>query len=328
MYTYKQVIYMNNPFPLSFDNKRYQTWNYYLQTTFHQKVAKVPINAFFTCPNRDGTKGIGGCAFCSGQGSGDFPIDPVHNLLEQYNLRKEIMEHKWPNCGKMVYFQAYTNTYAKIDTLRTLYEPFIEKEDVIGICIGTRPDCIDNDCLQYIQEMSQKKEVWVELGLQTIHDTTAQAMNRCSSYQEFLDCVHQLSKTNAKICVHIINGLPNETKEMMLETIEALAKLPIHAIKIHMLHIIKDSTLGKLYEQQPWELLSLEQYVDIVIEQLERLPQNIILQRLTGDGMEDSLLAPMWTKKKTIVLNEIDKEMVRRNTWQGKKVYYETSNDN
>ena len=310
---------MNNPFPYSFDNKRYQTWNYYLQTTFQTKVAKVPINAYFTCPNRDGTKGIGGCTFCSGQGSGDFPIDPQKDLLLQFEQRKTIMENKWPNCAKMVYFQAYTNTYAPLETLKQLYQPFVEKEDVIGICIGTRSDCLTQECIDYLQEITKQKEVWIELGLQTIHDTTAKQINRCSTYQEFLDAVNKLSKTDIKVCVHIINGLPNETKEMMLETVQALAKLPIHALKIHMLHIIDGSLMAKEYKQNPWPLLSIEDYVEIVVDQLELLPQNIILQRLTGDGMEDILLAPMWTKKKTIVLNEIDKEMVRRDTYQGKK---------
>ena len=311
---------MNNPFPLSLDNKRYQTWNYYLQTTFHTKVAKVPINAYFTCPNRDGSKGIGGCTFCSGQGSGDFPINPVKDLLLQFEQRKEVMEHKWPNCQKMVYFQAYTNTYAPLETLKQLYQPFVDKDDVIGICIGTRSDCLSQECIDYLADIANKKEVWVELGLQTIHDTTSKQINRCSTYQEFEEAVQKLAKTNIKICVHIINGLPNETKEMMLETVKTLAKLPIHALKIHMLHIIDGSLMAKDYKQNPWPLLTLEEYIDIVIEQLEHLPQHIILQRLTGDGMEDILLAPMWTKKKTIVLNEIDKEMVRRNTYQGKKV--------
>lgn len=310
----------DNPFPYSLDNKRYQTWNYYLKTQFQQKVAKVPIHAYFTCPNRDGTKGYHGCSFCSMQGSGDFPVDPTKDLMEQFYRRREIMRHKWPDCKTMAYFQSFTNTYAPLETLKKIYDPFMQKDDIIGICIGTRPDCLGQECIDYLAELAKEKEIWIELGLQTIHETTAKAINRGCSYDEFLTAIDRLSHTNLHICVHIINGLPQETKEMMLETVEALAKLPIHALKIHMLHIIEGSTMALQYRQSPWELLSLEEYVDIVIEQLERLPQTMILQRLTGDGMEDLLIAPKWTLKKTIVLNEIDKEMVRRNTWQGKKV--------
>lgn len=314
------VIQMNkNPFPYSLDNKRYQTWNYYLKQQFGHKVAKVPIHAYFTCPNRDGTKGYGGCSFCSAQGSGDFPVDPSHDLMNQFQMRSEVMKRKWPNCYTMAYFQSFTNTYAPLDTLKKIYDPFMEKEDIVGICIGTRPDCLSQECVNYLAELATKKEIWVELGLQTIHEQTAQALNRGCTYTEFLDAIERLSHTNIHICVHIINGLPNETKQMMLETVEALAKLPIHALKIHMLHIVDGSQMAVDFKKQPWSLLTREEYVDIVIEQLELLPPTIILQRLTGDGMEDLLLGPAWTQKKTIVLNEIDKEMVRRNTWQGKK---------
>jgi len=318
---------MNTPFNYTLDSKRYHTWNYYLRNRFQSKVAKVPLDAFFTCPNRDGKLAYGGCHFCSAQGSGEFPSEFESNLQKQFDTRYKVMSAKWPNCKAMAYFQAFTNTYADIDTLKRIFKPFVDNEQILGLCIGTRTDCIDDMCLEYLDEISNKKEVWIEFGLQSIHDTTTDAMNCHHNYEQFLDTISRLSKTSCKICVHLLNGLPNETAEMMIDSAKAISKLPIHAIKIHMLHIIKGSRLASDYISKPWGLLSMEEYVSIVVKQLEVIPENIIIQRLTGDGMEDSLIAPIWTKKKTIVLNNIDKEMVKLNTWQGKEFNNETPNN-
>ncbi|MCF0112042.1 MAG: TIGR01212 family radical SAM protein [Erysipelotrichaceae bacterium] len=310
---------MNNPFPYSLDNKRYLTWNYYLQKTYGCKVAKVPLDARFTCPNRDGTKGFGGCTFCSAQGSGDFPTGYTEDLMEQFSARYEVMKHKWPDCKAIVYFQAYTNTYAPLKTLKKIYEPFLSVKDVVAISIATRADCLSDEVIGYLDWLGTKTDIWVELGVQSVHEKTAVLTNRGHSHEETVRVIEKLKNTSVHVCVHVINGFPWETREMMTETVRQLAKLPVDAMKIHMLHILKDSAMGRQYEKEPFALLTREEYVSLVVDQLELLPETMILQRLTGDGMADDLLAPMWTKKKTIVLNEIDKEMVRRNTVQGRR---------
>lgn len=312
------VIKLKNPFPYSLDNKRYQTWNYYLQKTFHHKVYKVPLNGGFTCPNRDGKVAVGGCTFCSSSGSGDF-IAKEDDLLKQYELGRIMMEKKWPNGKAIAYFQSYTNTYGSLEKIKACIEPFLNRDDIVAVSIATRADCLEEDVLEYLQTCTRLKEIWIELGLQTIHDETAKHINRGHSYSDFLIGLNKLKKTDCKICVHLMNGLPNETKEMMIETAREVGKLPIHAVKIHMLHLIKGTKMETEYQLSPFAILSREEYVDIVVSQLEVFPKEIIIQRLTGDGMLESLVAPLWTIKKTIVLNEIDKEMVRRDTWQGKK---------
>ncbi len=312
------MIILKNPFPYSLDNKRYQTWNYYLQQRFHHKVYKVPLNGGFTCPNRDGKVAIGGCTFCSNSGSGDF-IAKEEDLLKQFELGRIMMEKKWPNGKAIAYFQSFTNTYGPLKKIKACIDPFLKRDDIVAISIATRADCLEDDVIEYLQSCTKIKEIWVELGLQTIHDQTADRINRGHSYADFLHGVNKLKQTNCKICVHLMNGLPDETKEMMIQTAKEVGKLDIHAVKIHMLHLIKGTKMEQEYQQDPFPILTREEYVDIVIGQLEVLPKEIIIQRLTGDGVLESLVAPHWTIKKTIVLNEIDKEMVRRDTWQGKK---------
>lgn len=308
---------MNNPFPFSNDNKRYYTMNYYFKQKYHTKVAKIPLNAGFTCPNRDGTKGIGGCTFCSSMGSGDSILCFDESLKKQYDEGLLRMQKKWPKCLGFAYFQSYSNTYADLDVLKKIYDPFLENPEIKGICIATRADCLNNEIIQYLN--SSDKEIWLELGLQSIHEETMKRCNRKHSTKLVFDWVDQLKNTNIKSCVHIINGLPYETKEDMLETVKEIAKHQPDGIKIHMLHLIKDTQMAKEYEKNSFHILTLEEYVDIVVDQLELLPQNCIIERLTGDGLAKDLIEPKWTTKKTIVVNEIDKLMVKRNTWQSKK---------
>lgn len=303
-----------NPFPFSDDNKRYKTWNYYLQHRFGHKCYKVPLNAGFTCPNRDGTKASGGCTFCSALGSGEFAGHSDEDLLVQYHNGCVMMERKWPNAKTIPYFQSFTNTYGPLEKIKACIEPFLQREEVVAIAIATRADCLSEECLHYLNECALTKEIWIELGLQSIHDTTALAINRAHTYQDFLNAVERLRHTRLKVCVHLMNGLPNETPAMMLQSAEAIGKLPIHAVKIHMLHLIHGTAMAK----ESFPLLTQEEYVDLVVRQLEVLNPDIILQRLTGDGIVDQLIGPSWTIKKTIVLNEIDKRMVKLNTWQGK----------
>ena len=309
---------MNNPYPYSNDNKRYQTINYYFRNTYHQKVAKIPLNAGFTCPNRDGTKGIGGCTFCSSMGSGDSILCFDDTLQKQYKEGLKRMQNKWPDCIGFAYFQSYSNTYAPLAILKKVYDPFFKDPDIPGVAIATRADCLSDEIIDYLNH--QDKEVWLELGLQSVHETTMEKCNRKHSTQIVFDWIDKLKSTNIKTCVHIINGLPNESKSDMLETVKQISKHNPDAIKIHMLHLIEGTQMAKEYEQHPFHILTLEEYVDIVVDQLELLPQEMIIERLTGDGIAKDLIGPKWTIKKTIVTNEIDKLMVKRNTWQGKNV--------
>lgn len=310
---------MKNPFIYSNDNKRYHTFNYYLKNKYHNKVFKVPLDAGFTCPNRDGSVAIGGCTFCSALGSGDSVI---HNkdIIKQFEDGVEMMKKKWPNGQGMAYFQAYTNTYAPLEILKEKFEPFIHRKDVVALCVATRADCLNDENIAYLDSLTSSKDVWVEVGLQSMHDETAKRINRGHTFACFLETIEKLSHTNCKICVHIINGLPFETKEMMIETIKSIAKLPIHAVKIHMLHLIKNTKMAKEYEQYPFHILTQEEYVEIVCEQLTYLPKEIVLERLTGDGIASDLIAPLWTIKKVCVLNEIDKYMSKHNLYQGMKI--------
>jgi len=302
---------MNNPFPYSLDNKRYYTWDYYSKSIFGCKVYKVPIDANFYCPNKES----GGCVYCL-SGSNAFPQINDSNLIEQFNKRKEIFEHKWQGLP-YAYFQSYSNTYADLDTLKKVYQPFINNNDVKGIVIATRCDCLDDEKINYLDSLTTIKPIWIELGLQSIHAQTLKEMNRGHDYLSFKEIIFKLSKTNLKISVHLINGWPSETKEMMIKTAIEVAKLPLHAIKFHMLHILKGTQLGAQYEKEPFKLLTKEEYVEIVSQQLTYLPKEMIIERLTGDGLKDVLIAPEWTFKKVSVINDIDKYMANNDLYQG-----------
>ncbi len=309
---------MKNPFIYSNDNKRYHTFNYYLKNTYQNKIFKVPLDAGFTCPNRDGSVSVGGCTFCSALGSGDSVIRS-NDLMKQFDEGVKMMRNKWPNGKGMAYFQAYTNTYAPLERLKECFEPFILREDVVALCVATRADCLNDENIEYLNSLTKHKDVWVEVGLQSMHDETAKRINRGHDYACFLNAIEKLSKTNLKICVHIINGLPYETKDMMIDTVKSISKLPIHAVKIHMLHLIKNTKMAKEYEEEQFHLLTQEEYVEIVCEQLTYLPKEIVLERLTGDGIASDLIAPTWTIKKVCVLNEIDKYMTKNDLYQGMK---------
>ena len=306
-----------NLFKYSNDNKRYHTFNYYLKNKYHSKVAKVSLNAGFTCPNRDGKKATGGCIFCSSSGSGDFAGDIKDSLDQQFDYVSNILQNKWPSCKYIAYFQANSNTYGPVEKIQNCVEPFINKKDVVAISIATRPDCLEDDVLDYLENVNSRCDLWVELGLQTIHDNTATLINRGHTYQEFLDGLHKLRNRNINVCVHIINGLPFETTEMMLNTAKEIGKLDIQALKIHMLYVINNTKLHQLYNKQQFNMLNREEYIDLVTEQLSYLPDNIIIERLTGDGNVDDLIAPLWSIKKVTILNDIDKLMVLKNYYQG-----------
>ena len=307
-------------FQYSLDNKRYHTLNYHYKEKYHCKVIKVSLNAGFTCPNIDGKVGYGGCIYCSKSGSGDFGGDISKSLSEQFDEIKEKLSKKWPRGKYIAYFQAHTNTYAPLSVLKEKYESVLKKDNVIGIAIATRPDAIENEVLDYLEELNKNTDVTVELGLQTIHEDTAKLINRCHSLNQFEEMVKKLRKRNIEVVVHIINGLPYETKEMMIETVKYLNHLDINGIKIHMLNIVKDTPLATLYQEKKFKVLSKEEYIDIVIQQLEYLRPEIVIHRITSDPDPKNLIEPAWLIKKFCVLNDIDKEMKKRNTYQGKKL--------
>ncbi len=309
-----------NRFKYSDSNKRYHTLDYFYKNKFNSKVFKVSLNAGFTCPNRDGKVGYGGCIYCSLSGSGDFAGNPKDDLIKQFNDVKEIMLKKWDTSKYIGYFQANTNTYASLDVLKEKYETILNLDNVIGLSIATRPDSITDECLDYLEELSKRTYLTIELGLQTIHEKTSILINRCHSLQCFEQMVRKLRDRNINVVVHIINGLPYETKEMMIETVKYLNNLDIQGIKIHMLHIIKNTKLEELYNKEHFHVLTKEEYVDIVCDQLEYLREEIVINRITGDPVKDDLIEPNWLIKKFCVLNEIDKELVRRDSYQGKKI--------
>ncbi len=302
-----------NPFIYSNNNKRYYTLDYFHKQRFKEKVFKISLNAGFTCPNIDGTVGYNGCIYCT-RGSGEFENIP---LLEQFNEVKAIMNKKWK--GKYIgYFQAHTNTYAHVSVLKEKYELILKQEDVIGLSIATRPDAISDEVLEYLIDLNKRTFLTIELGLQTIHSTTSKLINRCHTLECFDNMVNILRKNNINVLVHIINGLPYETKDMMLDTVRHLNNLDIQGVKIHMLHVLKNTSLEKLYRKEKFHILTKEEYIDIVISQLEIMDPKIVINRITGDPKVTDLIEPQWLIKKTILLNDIDKEMVKRDTYQGR----------
>lgn len=307
---------MNYPFPS--DGKRYYTWNQHLRNEFGFKVFKVALDAGFDCPNRDGTVAFGGCTFCSVAGSGDFAGDRVDSIAVQYEKVKSKMNQKWKNGKTMAYFQAYTNTHAPLHILKEKFEAALEQEEVIGISIATRSDCLPDDVVDYLAELNKRTYVWVELGLQTVHERTAQLINRAHDFPSYVEGVQKLRKHGIRVCTHIINGLPLEDTKMMMETVREVAKLDVQGIKIHLLHLLKGTPMVKQYEKGIVELMERDTYIQLVADQLEILPPKMVIHRITGDGPINLMIGPMWSLNKWDVLNGIDAELERRGSWQGK----------
>ena len=311
---------MENKFKYTSDNKRYHTLTYYYKEKFNSKVCKVSLNANFTCPNIDGKVGIGGCIYCSKLGSGEYAGNPKEDLITQFEKGKKTMQRKWPNAKFIAYFQANTNTYAPIERLKECFEPFINRDDCIGLSIATRSDSITDECLDYLEDISKRTYLIVELGLQTIHEKTSKLINRCSSLDNFDKMVKILKMRNINVVVHIINGLPYETEDMMINTVKHLNDLNIDGIKIHMLGVLKDTPLEKYYQKHKFHILTKEEYVNIVVKQLEYLNPKIVIHRLTEDPKQEDIIEPTWLTKKFTILNEVDKIMSTRNLYQGDKL--------
>lgn len=308
------VIIMN----LTNDEKHYNTLaNYYLNK-YHEKVAKISLNAGFSCPNKDGTKGYGGCSYCSRSGSGDFAGKPSDDLKTQFEKIREVMVKKWPNALYIPYLQANTNTYAEVSRLEEIYTKLLSLDpNVVQISIATRADCLENEKIALLSKINKIIPVQIELGLQTSNEKTASLINRGSSNEELIDAVRRLRRENIEIVIHIMNGLPGEDEADMLNTIEFINKLDIQGIKIHSLCILKNTKMGDDYLKKPWPLLSLEEYVRITVEQIRHLREDIIIHRLSADADLNDLIAPLWTRKKLVVMNEIDKLMRKNNYYQG-----------
>ncbi|MGN1481079.1 TIGR01212 family radical SAM protein [Porcipelethomonas sp.] len=305
-------------FKYTCDNKRYHTLAYHNKKMFRQKVYKAVIDAGFSCPNKDGSKGFGGCIFCD-SGSGYFTASPEISVKSQLDSELKRIHQKYPEASAIAYFQANTNTYSDAYTLKKIYDPVIDYPGIIGISIGTRADCLPSDILDYLEELSHKTYLTVELGMQTVHEKTLTFINRGYSHDIFLKGYSELKKRNIRTCIHIINGLPGESEDMMLETAIQAGKLEPDALKIQLLHVISGTPLAKLYNDGMFPAMSKEQYINLTVKQLEYIPQETVIERITGDGDKRKLIAPLWSSDKISVLGGIDKRQAELDSWQGKK---------
>lgn len=299
-------------FKYTLDNKRYHTLNYFFKTKFGQKVFKVPLNINSTCPNKIN----GGCIFCSNNSASNISDNSV-DILTQFEKAKNILEKKWPNSLYIAYFQSGTNTYNNIKKIKKYIDTLLTIPKVVGISIATRPDCLNDEWLKYFDELNKKTFLMIELGLQSSKEETLKFINRGHDVKCFTKAVKDLQKIKIFTVAHIINGLPFETKEDMINTVKYLNNLKIDAIKIHMLYISKNTKLADIYKKKNIKILKKEKYIDIVCSQLEYINEKVVIERLTGDPIKDELIEPKWLLKKFCVLNDIDKEMVKRNIYQG-----------
>lgn len=305
-----------NPFPYSFDNKRYHTLAYDNQRRFGCRVFKAVVDAGFTCPNLDGTKGFGGCTYCL-DGASEFTAGPGIPVKEQLRAELRRIRKKYPHAGAVAYFQSHTNTYGPLSTLKALFESALEVGGICGLSIATRADALEPEAIAYLAKLSKHTSLTVELGLQTVHDQTAERINRCHTWQEFLDSYLLLKAQGIRVCVHLINGLPGETEDMMLESAQKLGQLRPDGVKLHLLHIMEGTVLAEQYRLGEVAPMEKERYLAVICSQLELLPAETVLERLTGDGSREKLLAPRWSLDKISVLGGIDQELCRRDSMQG-----------
>lgn len=316
----KQTQSQTNPFKYSDTNKRYFTYDYWLKQTFGSKVAKIPIDAGFTCPNIDGRCSVGGCIYCSNRGSGDFAQSADMPVTEQFEITKNELSGKWRTDKYIPYFQAHTNTYAPLEVIKEKIEPVMELDGVVGLNIATRADCLEDDVVEYLASLSRRTVLTVELGLQTVHDGTAMLINRGHTYADFVNGYSKLRQASDRIniCVHLIFGLPGESREDMMESVRRVAELHPDQVKFHLLHVLKNTRLGDMYLSGEYTPMDMDSYVETVAHALTILPEDTVIGRLTGDGMGTELLAPEWSRRKTAVINDIDKMMFSLDLWQGK----------
>ena len=302
------------PAPHFFDESdgqklRIHTISTCLKQTFGRKIVKLSLDGGFTCPNRDGTKAFGGCAFCSASGSGDIRAD----LDRQIRL----LSGKWPDAGYIAYFQSHTNTYAPAEELRAKFTAALQHPDVIGIAIATRPDCLPPEVIDLLDELNRKTFLWVELGLQTIHESTAEAMNLCYTVTDYDDAVKRLQERGIRVVSHLILGLPGETEEMMFESLHHVCSAKPFGLKLHMFNLVKGSQMEKTHSDYI-SFPTIDSYIDLIVRMIEQIPPEVVLHRISGDAVRSTLIAPEWSYKKRTILNGIHKELAEKNTWQGK----------
>ena len=301
-------------------DKTYHSLDYELNRQLGQKIYKVSLDGGMSCPNRDGTVGTGGCTFCSQGGSGEFAVGRTGypDVWEQIEQAKTRVHRKISGEGKYIaYFQSYTNTYAPVDYLRTLFERAITHPDIVALSVGTRPDCLGDEVVALLKELNRQKPVWVELGLQTIHEKTAERIHRGYRLEVFEDAYRRLKEAGLTVVVHVILGLPGETKEEMLETVDYLGKIPVDGIKLQLLHILKGSQMATEYEKNPFSLMELEEYLDLILTCVARLPQSVVIHRLSGDGAKALLIGPAWSANKKLVLNRMMQKFRENGIFQG-----------
>ena len=302
---------------MDWHGKRYYSFDSFLKNTFGEKIYKVSLDGGFTCPNRDGTIGTGGCIFCSEGGSGDFASDARLSIQDQITQGISLVAAKNPSSRYIAYFQAFTNTYAPVSRLRQLFTEAMEDPRIAALAIGTRPDCLPSDVLSLLKELNNQKPVFVELGLQTIHPSTAGLIRRGYPLSCFEEAVWNLSSIGVWTVVHLILGLPGETEEMMLESVRYLNSLPVHGVKFSMLHILKGTDLADMYREDPFPVFTMESYIDLILRCIGNLRKDIVIHRLTGDGPRNLLIAPLWSLRKRTVLNEIAHQLKVQDIRQG-----------
>ena len=300
--------------------KPYHSLDYMLRERFGEKVYKVTLNGGMSCPNRDGKIGTRGCIFCSAGGSGDFAADAALSITDQIESQISILSQKRPIHKYIAYFQAYTNTYAPVEYLEKIFTEAISHPKIVALSIGTRPDCFSPEIVALLSRLNKQKPVWIELGLQTIHDKTLHAIRSGFTLSQFEQAVTDLHKRNIPVITHLILGLPGETKEDMLSSVRYVGSLPVTGIKLQLLHILKGTDLGTAYMADPFPLFTLEEYCDLIADCIALLPPEIVIHRLTGDGPRNLLLAPLWSTDKKRVLNTIQKCLRERDLWQGKNI--------
>lgn len=305
---------------MNWGEKPYHSLDYMLRSRFGEKVYKVTLNGGMSCPNRDGTLGTGGCIFCSVGGSGDFAGDASLSITEQIDAQIRLLSSKRPIEKYIAYFQAYTNTYGPVDYLEKIFTEAIQHPQVCGLSIGTRPDCLGPEVLRLLGRLNQRKPIWVELGLQTIHESTARYIRRGYPLSCFEEAVRNLRSLDLEIIVHTILGLPGETRAHILATMEYLNHMDIQGVKLQLLHVLQGTDLAADYEKGLFQVYSREAYLDTVIACLEHLSPDIVIHRITGDGPKELLIAPMWASRKREVLNLLHHEMKKRNSYQGKQL--------
>ena len=301
-----------------FNGLHYNSISTSLRESFGCRVVKLALDNGLTCPNRDGSKGTGGCSFCSAGGSGDF-AGSIDEQIARLSRKWTAAEGKDAEIKYIAYFQSFSGTYAPAEKLRAMWDDAISKDGVVGLAVATRPDCLPPDVLELLDEYNKKTFLWVELGLQTARDETAESFNRCWKTEEFAKAMESLSELGIRCVVHLILGLPGETRDDMLASAQYAASFKPFGIKLHMLHLMKGTRMGEDYLKAPFPILSMQQYIETVCDILEHMTQDITVHRLTGDAPQDKLIAPDWTRNKHAVLNGIQKEFARRGTYQGYK---------